>query len=198
MAEYCGQCAHLDLKNKESYTTRDRYYCDKCHRYQELTEKACYNFLRNPSQGKETGGYTPSGCYITTIVVNTLGYDDNCTLLNILRDFRDRVLKVSPEYISILMEYDIVGPMISERIQNHPCKMSLSMALMERYLIPCVDLIKNKMYKEAIATYTEMVEMLKTLFQLKDYQSPTKVDISSLDYETLGKGRIRTPKLVTD
>lgn len=197
MAEYCGECAHLDLKNKETYTSRDRYYCDECHRYRELTEKACYSFLRNPNQGKETGGYTPSGCYITTIVVDTLGYQDNCTFLIILRAFRDRVLKVSPEYISILMEYDNVGPIISERIKNFPCKISLSVTLMEQFLIPCVDLIENKKYKEAIALYTEMVEKLKVLFQLKDYQSSIE-DISSLDYETLGKGRIRTPKLVTD
>lgn len=198
MAEYCGQCAHLDLKNKESYTSRDRYYCNECHRYQELTDKACYNFINDSSRGRQTGGYTPSGCYITTIVVNTLGYEDNCTLLNILRDFRDKVLKVSPEYISILMEYDIVGPMISERIQNHPCKMTLCMALMEHYLIPCVDLIKDKKYQKAIAIYTDMVETLKGIFQLKSYQPSTEVDISSLDYENLGKGRIRVPKLVTD
>ena len=39
MEEYCGYCAWLDEKNKERYSSLDRYYCDKRGGYHELTEK---------------------------------------------------------------------------------------------------------------------------------------------------------------
>ncbi len=199
MAEYCGECAHLDLKNKERYTSKDRYYCDECHRYQELTEKSCYKFMRDPSRGKEEGGYTPSGCYITTIVVNTLGLSDNCEILNTLREFRDKVLKVSPEYLNILLEYDNIGPIISKKIEEYNQRFSVCILLMDAFLIPCVKAIKDLDYESAIRIYKTMVENLKSFFKIEeDYQMPSQEEIASIDYETLGKGRIRTPKLVTD
>lgn len=199
MAEYCGECAHLDLNNKETYTSRDRYYCNECHRYRELTEKACYSFLRNPSQGKENGGYTPSGCYLSTIIVNVLGYSDNCNLLQILRNFREKVLKVVPEYLDLLFEYDTIGPIISEKIANYENRMDLCLSITNDYIIPYSTLISKGEYIEAISLYRKMLNALKSFFKIEaDFQMPSQEEISKIDYETLGKGRIRAPKLVTD
>ena len=52
------------------------------------------------------------------IVVNVLGYEDNCELLETLRSFRDNYLKLNKEYIPMLMQYDNIGPIISNNLEN--------------------------------------------------------------------------------
>lgn len=189
LANYCGECAHLDLKNKERYTSKDRYYCDKRGRYCELTDSSCYNFLKDPSRLEDRGSYRPSGCYITTIVVDILGYEDNCEILNVLRNFRETYLKLRPEYLSLLIEYDRIGPVISESIQNYNHKLNLCLLIMKKYLLPCASLIKENNFEDAIKLYEKMIINLEDFFGIQDIY--TKVDYDTIDINNIGKGRIR-------
>lgn len=189
MAEYCGECAHLDWNNKERYTSRDRYYCDRCGKYVELTESSCYRFIKDPSKTKEDGGYTPSGCYITTIVCSVLGYSDNCELLETLRSFRENVLKQNVNYIPILIEYDEIGPVISEKISSKEDSYKFCLELMKNYLIPCANLINNGNFEQAVSVYQNMVFYLNDYFGLEGI---TVDENKTYDLENLGKGRIRS------
>lgn len=54
---------------------------------------------------------------MTTLVVNTLGYDDNCDFLKTLRSFRDNVMRKNPKYQDLLMEYDSLGPKLVKCIE---------------------------------------------------------------------------------
>lgn len=192
---YCGQCKWIDDKNKSSWN--DTYYCNKPYKggYHSLTEYACSGFIPDPEKLPKKGSYTPSGCYITTIICNILGYEDNCEVLTILRNFRDNILKQDPKYLTLLIEYDTVGPLISKGIQNEPNNYIFAIGLLEHFIIPCVNAIKNQNYDEAIAIYKNMVMYLHDEFSLP---SITISSDTEYDFEALGKGRIRLQSKISE
>lgn len=181
MADYCGNCAHFDKNQKEYWG--DRCYCSETCKYKDASEKACYNYVK-----KLEGGYQPSGCFITTIICEILGYNDNCDILQTIRFIRDSYLKTTKEGRALLQEYDIIGPTISAELTK--CPTIDAIVLAHKYILPCYDLIKQKRYENAVQVYTNMVNELKTRF------SCTLSD-AHLDYtlktpeEELGKARIR-------
>lgn len=179
MADYCGNCAHLDSNQKEYWG--DRYYCTKTCKYKETNDKACYSFVERPEKG-----YQPAGCFITTAVCEVLGYSDDCELLVTLRRFRENYLKKTKEGRKILQEYDQVGPIISDYIRQEPVINSI--ILTTKYIIPCVDLINKKRYIGAIIIYEEMVKTLKEQYNLTNYM----IDYNANTPEyILGKARRR-------
>lgn len=191
MAEqFCCDCEELNRKDeyKEWFSSETKYKCKTCWEYKKLTDPACRYF--KPLK-KDTGSYTPSGCFITTIVCNILGYEDDCELLTLLRDFRDNTLKANPEYIPILLQYDQIGPLISEGIQKEPNHDRLCLGLMTYFLLPCANAIKEGNIPEAVAIYQNMVVQLSG-----DFEIPITNISATQDYdlETIGKGRIRTPQ----
>lgn len=187
----CGECLKVDLNNKSRYD--DKYYCREKCRYVSLSDgeaNYCRSFSYNGGN-KSTDGYTPSGCYITTIVVDILGYEDNCEVLQVLRNFRENYLKTNIEYLPLLFEYDIVGPLIAKYIKLEKNKYQLCLNLMKYFLLPCVHLIKEEKYKEAIEVYKNMVLHLKDNYDIVDI---TITIPDEYRLEDVGKGRIRQPK----
>ena len=182
--EICAHCLWLDEKNKSRWA--DEYYCNKKYRggYHSKTDRGCRDFELDKSKVNENN----SGCYITTMVCDVLGYGDNCELLTTLRNFRDNYLKFKPEYLPLLLEYDQVGPVISENIRNFANNINLSIQIVQRFLYPCVFAINIEHYEEAVLIYQNMVNYLKELFNIPSYniQVPENINL-----ETLGKGRIR-------
>ena len=138
--QFCCDCKELNRNDtyKVWWSDETKYKCKICYEYKKLTDPACS--LINPIK-KDTGSYTPTGCFITTIVCNILGYEDNCELLTLFRNFRDNTLKINPKYISILLEYDQIGPLISLRIQKEKNNDRLCLGLMNYFLIPCANAI---------------------------------------------------------
>lgn len=193
MAEICGECLYLDFNNKDGYSSKDKYYCNEMHRYVEPTDRACryYSYDKSHNNDKNKGGYQPSGCYITTIIVEILGYEDNCEVLNILRNFRDTTLKTNIDYLPLLFEYDKVGPIICEHIRNEKNNERFCLGLLQYFLIPCVQAIKEEKTEEAISIYQNMVMYLNDIFDLPSIEIKAP---ESYDLETLGKGRIRQIK----
>ena len=193
MSQVCSQCLNLDFTNKEKYCSKDRYWCKKRHEYREPGEIICpYDFIYNPNCNKAPkDGYTPSGCYITTIVCNVLGYSDDCELLTTLRNFRDNFLKLNINYLPLLLEYDIVGPKISEEIINIPDNYNFCLNLMKNFLLPCASYINNNNFDVAINTYQNMVLYLMKKFGITHPIITTIPD--NYDLNNIGKGRIRKP-----
>ena len=108
---------------------------------------------------------TASGCYITTIVCDILGFSDDCTTLMVLRKFRDNIMKHDNKYHLILEEYDRLGPRISECISKDMEKQELAQELYNKYLISATQLINNHQYTEAVSCYKQMVNELKTKYE---------------------------------
>ncbi len=177
----CGTCLNIDLHNKSNWS--DTYYCNKKYRggYHSLQERGCSDYVVNQSLQKDN-----SSCYITTIVCNILGYCDNCELLTSLRNFRENFLRINPKYHDLLIEYDLIGPQISEELLNLKNNKQYCLGLVKYFLIPCTEAIKSGRFDDAIAIYINMVNSLTEEFSV--YFLPT-YDVC--DETQIGKGRIR-------
>ncbi len=66
------------------------------------------------SGGSSSGG----GCYLTTACVNARGLPDNCLELNVLRNFRDRILLQNPTGRGAVKEYYKIAPEIVQSING--------------------------------------------------------------------------------
>ena len=183
MANFCSECALYDSNGTPKWG--DEHYCSKKGKYLKPTTSACSSFVKN--NAKE--GYQRAGCYITTIVCNILGYPDDCNLLVTLRDFRENYLKQNSECLPLLIEYDQIGPIISDNIVNDPDAKITAIENTRNFLIPCVEAIKAGNLDKAIEIYKSLVLLLKLKYVL--LRTPIDYTISE-PLETLGKGRIRT------
>lgn len=178
MKDYCGNCEYYDLNQKEYWGSR--YYCTKTYKYRENNEGACNLYIQKKAK--------TSDCFITTIICEKLGYQDNCDILETLRFIRESYLKRTEEGRALLQEYDIIGPVISAEIAK--CSLIDSIVLAKKYILPCYDAIKENRYVDAIMIYTNMVMELKTRFSYAfedanlDYSYQTPI-------EELGKARQR-------
>ncbi len=190
----CADCHHLN--KSDVYTDfwgKETYYCRELRSYIKLDSNICEKVSIDSRDADKYGSFTPSGCYITTIVCNILGYDDNCEILQILRDFRDNYLKRNPDkYLNLLMEYDQIGPSISDLIYKHEDRERLSLEVLKNFLIPCVISIKKCDYDNAVTRYQNMVYYLQG--RLGIILTKVELDLNAdYDLDTIGKGRILKP-----
>lgn len=192
MADICGECLHLDCNNRERWSSVEKYYCKEMGRYVEPRDRGCryYSYNRGHNQ-KDNGGYTPSGCPFSVIVRDILGYADNCELLTLLRNFRENVLKKNVQYIPILLEYDQVGPLITESINLEENKYKFCLEFVQNFLSPFAIAFKTGDIENTLSIYQNMFSALKNKFGFSEISVDLNVDY---DLETLGKGRIRQPK----
>lgn len=186
----CSLCENLRLSD----TSRDYYGKELCRckakgTYVKKDGSICDDVLISRSNYSRLGSYRPGGCYITTIVCEILGYKDNCEILNVMREFRDNFLKIN--YIPILLEYDQVGPIISERLRNDEERKKIALESMKKYLLPCGQAYKNGNPLEALNIYQEMIKSLKIRYNLETYE--VNFD-TPYDINTVGKGRVRINK----
>lgn len=190
MAEICGECLYLDFNNKERYSSKDKYYCNEMHRYVEPTDRACryYSYDKSHNNDRNKGGYQQSGCSFSVIIRDILGFADNCELLNVLRNFRENILKKDEQYLPILLEYDQVSPLICEQLQQDENIYNYCLEFFKKFLVHFAYAFKDNNIPDAIEIYKNMFYELKEKYGF----SNIKIDLNaSYDLETLGKGRIR-------
>lgn len=157
---YCRECLKMDLSDRNKYDNNEAYCTERKH-YYNTNDRACFTYFIYD----ENRNQNSSGCYITTIVCDILKYSDNCNCLNVLRQFRDYML-TKPSLMSILYEYDVIGPIIAKNILNDQNKEQIATHLYNNYISVVVRLIENKNYDLAIKKYTEMVNLLKKLYNV--------------------------------
>ncbi len=163
------QCTHPTYGGKWS----DKYcspvsYCDKwcgrCH-WDEIDESN--EFMKNYKGDKqENSSYTSVGCYITTIVVNILGFADNCEELNTLRWFRQEIMAKDEHYRDLLMQYDILGPNLAHVISTLPNAYEIAVDLYKIYIRGCINYIKSEQFDYAVLLYSEMMQRLIANYML--------------------------------
>lgn len=182
---------HLDKYNYRDHSYFGEkwktYHCKECGGYHKVDESAgrCRYYKESFDSGK-----SQSDCFITTVVVNTLGYDDNCIVLRTLRKFRNEILQPDETKRNILLEYDAIGPLISESLKNDGDNKVLCHSLMYSYLIPITKMVREQNNLEAIASYTAMVNQLKAYYGIN-------IDIQNYEYNNnimvsdMGKGYLR-------
>ncbi len=159
------------------------FYCTKMHRNVSLNERSCNTYFikrdKNRPLDKKQGG----NCYITTAVVDILGYEDNCETLETLRVFRDNYMKKQERYIPLLKDYDTVGPLISDKLWNDDNKEKVATLMLNVFIQESICAIKDKEYNAAINTYENMT------YYLMDYYN---IDMDLLSYQSKSFERKRT------
>lgn len=176
MASYetqCGGCTYYDFQGDDY-----KGYCSwyKCYYY---PGDSCSH--QNP---REQGS---SGCYITTIICDVLGFEDDCSVLNNLRSFRDNVMQKNCRYFKLLLEYDVIGPKISQLIKEEYDKTQdkeIWIQFYNFYLVPTSNYVNENKNEDAITRYMEMISSLKEYFSLED------IDLNKIaeDYDMTNGG----------
>ena len=194
MAYTCSECTYLDL-DKEYNCGDGRFWCETKYEWHYANEAECWRFCkaysRPTSVSKSYHDYSKStqsssGCYITTIVCDILGLEDN--VLNSLRNFRDNIMAKDEKYKYLLAEYDIIGRIIAVKIKNDPTNHMMSLAIYETFIREVCDFINKKEYLNAIKTYTNMVKGLIKYYNIT--RVITQDEIENLDIKKLGHGKI--------
>lgn len=172
----CMDCVSMNYK--------DRYGCDaKCELrgryYNPYSNAVCSEFKENniprselerryeirKNYAKENKS---SDCYLTTAICNILNYDDDCNYLEKLRYFRDNIMLNDKKYYDLLVEYNIVGPMIAKSLIEDENRKEISINLLINYIVPVYFKINNHRYNEATSIYIDMVNNLKNHYGLED------------------------------
>jgi len=107
-----------------------------------------------------------SGCFLTTIVHKILGKEDNDKVLENFRGFRDNVLQQNEKYYDVLKEYDIIGPMLVDCIENDCDKEKMACGVYRNILLPLNEKINNKEYNHAVNMYHCMTMTLISYYGL--------------------------------
>ena len=180
----CGTCDNFEeAKGKKPYNkSNSKNVKGFCTWYRSFyyPDDSCDSHYRKRGSSND--------CYITTMVCDKLGFDDQCDTLNTLRDFRNNVLQKDEKYSSILYEYDIVGPMIAYELRNEDVDLILD--LYNGFIVPIVSDIKNKSYNEAISKYTIMTKCLEESYGI-DYRAEMP---KNYDYKNGGHGTLKVKK----
>lgn len=164
MAEWyccnCNECLYMDLNDRNRYDNNEAY-CTKRYHYYPMSDRACERYFVYDENRRSS-----SSCYLTTIVCNILNYPDNSDYLVTLRKFRDNYMRLKPNLLPILYEYDVIGPLLSKYISDDKNKNQVASNLLNNYIIPVTNLIKSNNYEQAINKYIEMVNKLKQLYNV--------------------------------
>ncbi len=152
---HCGKCVEFQFfgENKKGY-------CNWYHTYYFPTDTCTHQ--------KNMYEKNPSGCFLTTMICNVLGYDDDCFVLNKLRNFRDNVMQKDEKYKDLLLEYDLVGPRIAEYIKADNKNTTLWDNIYNLYIVPTTNYIMEKNYSEAVNKYRQMYDLLKEYYCVED------------------------------
>lgn len=197
---YCAACTYLN----ESGDYNGKYFCDKkCERVYANDSK-CYSFCEAYSRSNSSRanmydysrGHQSSGCYITTIACKLLGYQDNNYYLNTLRNFRDNVMKKDPKYITHLVTYDAIGPVIAKNLEEDKNGKEIATCMFDRYITKSVSAIEEEKYDEAVNIYIAMTDNLARMYNIDT--NIIMPDINKVEIKSLGHGKgikLRTRKI---
>lgn len=161
MAYY--QCIDCKYYNENDLNRYGEGYCtERCHYYPK-SDIACNRFERRTDyQGR-------SNCFLTTAICNIFGFEDNCIGLETLRYFRDNYLVNDQKYHSLLAEYEVIGPIISSKMQNDEHRLEIAEYYFENYLYDIItDYVPNNKNTEAINKYVDMTNDLKKMYNIED------------------------------
>ena len=165
----------------------DKYFSDYCQ---------YYNYCGNCPNYKQYGS-TNNGCFITTITCDILEKDDNCYEMSSLRALRNNFLQNHEEYFEILKIYDVIGPVIAERLSIDSNKKQVANTLFEYIIKPCSSLIEKGDYVLATYRYYLMTLELIRYYDLEeDYKKSRDNDYGyeSFDASKAGFGKKVTLK----
>ena len=160
---HCKDCISMNLNDRWALDP-SKAYCSERKQYFDPNDRACSNRFQND----ESRNPSSTGCYLTTIVCEVLGFEDSCRELDTLRSFRENVMKRDEKYHTLLCEYDAVGPLIAEQIRNSLKPKDFCQFLYQSYIVDVVSAVEEGKSDLAVMIYSYMVGKLKNLFGLEE------------------------------
>lgn len=202
MSKTCGECTYLDLSTGDIY---GKFYCERKWERHLSTDPECGNFCKAYSRDSNSienayrysNNHTSSGCYLTTMLCNILGMDDNNEYLQTMREFRKNILQKNERYKHLLVEYDIIGPKISQCLINDPLKERIAYDYFNKFIIPITKLIQFKSYDMAINIYKYMTNSLSFIYNINSISISDK-EIDNANINESGHGVYKIKKITTN
>lgn len=164
----CSECTYMNFEKE--HDNDGKFWCENKYEWMRPESAECWRYCkaysRDESVAKSYRDYSKdkqssSGpCFITTIVCDTLGLDDNNIYLTLLRKFRKNYLQKKPDGIKVLEEYDTIGPVIAHFISHDEGKEKVAREVFMQSIIPVVNDICEGKNMEAINKYTDMTKGL--------------------------------------
>ena len=195
----CSECTYLGTCYDDG-----TFWCEAKLECVYANQHACYRFCRaysRPSSVADSyANYSKdktsqTGCYLTTIMCSILKMSDDNPFLSSMRSLRNDVMQKDEKYKKLLVEYDIIGPVIADNLSKDPLKYQISANKFFKYIKPISKLIKEKKYDEAITSYTEMTDKLKTFYHI---DTTIEIeDINNADIEKSGHGIYKVKKITS-
>lgn len=190
--DYCAACTYMG----ESADYNGKYYCSQKGECRYACDSKCYNFCEAYSRSNysrsnmldNSKNHMNSGCYLTTIMCKLLGYPDNNYYLNTLREFRKNIMQKDPNYFSLLLTYDVVGPVISKKIETDPNNKIMAITLFNNYIEKAVRAIEEGKNETAINIYKAMTTSLADRYKI---MIPLIEVDSNINPQELGHGYTR-------
>ena len=142
MANRCGDCDFLNYKDTK--WGGDKVWCNYKGYYVKPGEVACDNYTY---KGHRYGRY---------LITAT------CKILNIDNE------KCKKLYDA----FDIVGPQIATKLFNDSFKEEIAYSMLNDYILPCLTLVQNGSYLEAVNLYDNMTMTLYNFYFKKEDNLP--------------------------
>lgn len=168
------------------------YWCDKKNNEvnDDIYSKYCKGYYYDEciiyKSNQDSGG-----CFLTTIVCEILGRGDKDPVLETMRKFRNEVLQKDEKYLSILCDYDNMGPLLAYKLDNDPLREQIAGKLYQNSLVKIANSIENKNYVEAIKLYQGMTLFFINFYGFSNlYEEHRKIviDLNNLNKKELGHG----------
>lgn len=194
LESYCAACTYMGEREDCG-----KYWCEKKGEDRYANDARCSSFCEAYSRSdysrknmyEVSASASSSGCYLTTMMCQLLGFEDDNYYLNKLRYFRDNVMKKSGEYIPLLIVYDVVGPIISKKLANDEYGEVIAKVYFDEYITKAVHAIEEEKNKEAINVYIAMTDSLAKRYGIDT--TFVRPDIKDIDMQSLGHARRRKP-----
>ena len=139
------------------------YYCNKKREY--VSKSTVNNYCDNSLAYRDCSIYR-GNFYLMNCMCNILGYEKHEGLLNEAKNFRDSYMKNDESLKPLLDDYDIVGPMICEKILDDENKTRTAHIMLAEYITPAFTYIENNEYETAIEIYKTMTKDLMDHYQI--------------------------------
>ncbi len=127
----------------------------------ETWNKRFHTTVGKASYDKIMGGFQRKFCYITTAVCESLGKEDDCYELELLRSYRDGYLMATREGEALVKEYYNIAPTIVTRINRQSQASGVYRGIWDNYLKPCIRFIEEQRLEDCKDCYMNMVMELK-------------------------------------
>ena len=165
----CGSCVYMNTNDYVNH--KDHCRCTYRNQYYNLTEPKCSHHKYDPNKDYYDLNHR---WYIVSAIFDKLGLSTDYECISSLQYFRINFLDKDPRYTEILAEYDIDGPKIAAELMNDPNSQELCKKLLQTFLGFVLDRIREGNNEEALNLYLEMVNFLKSLYEVNFEKKQSK------------------------